>query len=139
MKTRRQSNGKRRVIGGRIAIALGIVVLLGSSQQAFAQWTNGTNVTNTNSGNVGIGTANPTYGKLQVNKSIRIDDDSGSATGSDTIGGAPNLYFGTINGGNLFQYNGGGGLDLWQYTSPAWARTVTFSKNGNVGIGTTSP
>lgn len=89
-------------------------------------------------GNVGIGTANPANGRLQVNKSIRIDDDSGSPTGSDTLLSAPNLYLGTSTGGASFQFNGAGGLDLWQVNS-SWGRTVTFAKSGNVGIGTTNP
>ena len=89
-------------------------------------------------GNVGIGTTNPAYGKLQVNKSIRIDDDSGSTTGSDTVGASPYLYLGTTTAGGLFQFNGAGGVDLWQVNG-SWGRTVTFAKTGNVGIGTTSP
>jgi len=93
----------------------------------------------TSGGNVGIGTANPAWGRLQVNKSIRIDDDSGSATGSDTLLASPNLYLGTSTGGNAFQFNSNGGLDLWQYNGTAWGRTVTFAKTGNVGIGTTNP
>jgi hypothetical protein len=90
------------------------------------------------SGNVGIGTANPAYGKLQVNKIIRIDDDSGSATGSATLSASPALYIGTSGGGSQFQFNAGGGLDLWQYNA-GWAQSVTFAKSGNVGIGATSP
>jgi len=91
------------------------------------------------SGNVGIGTTNPAYGKLQVNKMIRIDDDSGSANGSDTVAASPSLYLGTSGGGGLFQFNGGGGIDLWQYNNAAFGRTVTFAKTGNVGIGTAYP
>jgi len=105
-----------------------------------AQWTtNGNNINNTNSGNVGVGTTNPTYGKLQVNKTIRIDDDSGSTIGSDTLAAAPNLYLGTSGGGGMFQFNGNGGIDLWQYNSSGWGRKVTFAKTGYVGIGTASP
>jgi len=89
-------------------------------------------------GNVGIGTTNPQYGNLQVNKSIRIDDDSGHSTGSDTISAAPFLYLGTTAGGGLFQFNGSGGIDLWQYNS-AFVRTVSFSKTGYVGVGTPNP
>ncbi|HVF56822.1 MAG TPA: hypothetical protein VM934_11770 [Pyrinomonadaceae bacterium] len=106
----------------------------GSSQ---AQWvTNGTATTTTDS--VGIGTANPTYGKLQVNKSIRIDDDTASPTGSDAQGAAPNLYIGTMGGGAVLQYNAGGGLDLWHY-APGWVRTHSFARNGYVGLGAVNP
>ena len=89
-------------------------------------------------GNVGIGTTNPQYGRLQVNKVIRIDDDSGSLVGSDTLGNAPMLYLGTISGGSAFQWNAGGGIDLWQYHG-GWARPFTFTKTGNLGIGTNAP
>jgi hypothetical protein len=89
-------------------------------------------------GNVGIGTTNTANARLQVNNSIRIDDDSASATGSDTLTLAPNLYIGTTAAGGAFQFNGAGGVDLWQFNS-GWSRTVTFAKSGNVGIGTPSP
>jgi hypothetical protein len=118
---------------------LGMAMLLLQSSSVQAQWTTGTNISNTNSGNVGIGTANPQYGKLQVNKIIRIDDDSGSANGSNTLSASPGLYLGTSAGGGQLQFNGSGGIDLWQYNAAAWGRTVTFAKTGNVGIGTTSP
>jgi hypothetical protein len=109
------------------------------SRAVNAQWTTtGTNIINTNSGNVGVGTSNPQWGKLQVNKLIRIDDDSGNANGSDTLTGAAALYLGTTMGGAVFQFNGSGGIDLWQHDG-GWARTFTFTKGGSFGIGTTSP
>src|SRR5215213_1824568 len=121
------------------ACALTILLGLSGAANAQSQWTtNGSNITNTNSGNVGIGTTNPQYGKLQVNKLIRIDDDSGSVNGSDALLGAAGLYIGTSGGGSYFQFNAGGGLDLWQYNA-GWLRTVTFTKTGNVGIGTNAP
>src|SRR6266404_2062849 len=105
-----------------------------------SQWNNGgSNSISYSSGNVGIGTTNPAYGKLQVNKIIRIDDDSGSAAGSDTLAAAPGLYLGTSAGGAMFQFNAGGGIDLWQFNNAAWGRTVTYTKGGNVGIGNPSP
>ncbi|HZG52276.1 MAG TPA: hypothetical protein VEZ40_09075 [Pyrinomonadaceae bacterium] len=95
-------------------------------------------MTSTNTGNIGIGTLNPIHGKLQVNKTVRIDDDSGSATGSDALGGAPSLYIGTSGGGSFFQYNSTGGLDLWMF-SGTWGRPFTFSRLGSIGIGTNTP
>jgi hypothetical protein len=141
MKTAQQSIKRGVPTCGLLLAAT--IILLGFSQNASAQWTtatNGNDVYKTNTaGNVGVGTTNPQYGKLQVNKTVRIDDDSGSLTGSDTLGGAPNLYLGTTSGGSAFQFNGSGGIDLWQYNNAAWGRTVTFAKAGNVGIGTTTP
>jgi hypothetical protein len=119
-------------------VLFAIVVLTMQSRAVNAQWTTGTNIINTNSGNVGVGTSNPQWGKLQVNKLIRIDDDSGNANGSDTLTGAAALYLGTTMGGAVFQFNGSGGIDLWQHDG-GWARTFTFTKGGSFGIGTTSP
>lgn len=119
--------------------ALALLAALALPSAARAQWTtNGGNTVTTTPNNVGVGTTNPANGKLQVNKSIRIDDDTSSASGSDTINGAPSLYLGTAGGGGQFQYNSGGGLDLWQYNG-TWRRTITFARTGFVGIGTTSP
>lgn len=50
----------------RISV-LGLAILFGQSQSIYAQWaTNGNNINNTNSGNVGIGTTGPNR-KLTVN------------------------------------------------------------------------
>src|SRR6185295_7611716 len=42
-----------------------VLMFFGNAQIAQAQWTTGTNINNTNSGNVGVGTTSPTY-KLEV-------------------------------------------------------------------------
>jgi hypothetical protein len=92
-----------------------------------------------NNGGFGIGTTTTTNAKFTVNKNIRIDDDLGGA-GSDTFTLAPSLYIGSTTGGASLQYNASRGWDLWQFnTSGNWARTVTFARDGQVGIGTTSP
>ncbi len=136
-QTKTPRHGRRPRLAAFHALAP-LCLLLLVPGAARAQWTSGGgNTTTANS--VGVGTANPAYGKLQVNKSVRIDDDSASSTGSDVIGGAPNLYIGTTTGGNQLQYNSGGGLDLWQYNEASWRRTITFARTGFVGIGTTSP
>src|SRR6266404_4811298 len=113
--------------------ALAMLLLVASPHSAVAQ-------TNTfpASGNVGIGTTNPQYGNLQVNKIIRIDDDSGSPNGSDTLGISPGLYLGTSTGGSMFQFNGSGGIDLWAYNS-GWSRQFTFAKTGLLGIKNMNP
>jgi hypothetical protein len=103
------------------------------------QWEYSNSNAHYTAGNIGIGTTNTQWARLVVNKSIRIDDDSGSTSGSNTLLGAPYFYIGTTGGGNLFQYNAGGGLDLWQYHSNAWSPSVTFARTGSVGIGTINP
>ena len=87
------------------------------------------------SGNVGIGTTNPTdkltvYGALASYKN-----------GADTI--QTQVYL--ANAGNTRAFNiqlnsGGTGLDLWSYNSSnAWLRHTTFDYDGKVGIGTAAP
>lgn len=119
--------------------ALALLAALALPSAARAQWTtDGGSTVTTTPNSVGVGTANPAHGKLQVNKSVRIDDDTASTSGSDTINAAPSLYLGTAGGGGQLQYNAGGGLDLWQYNG-TWRRTITFARTGWVGIGTTAP
>jgi len=50
-----------------------LTVLLGTGELSLAQWTtSGANISNTNSGNVGIGTANPTS-RLHLNGNFRSE------------------------------------------------------------------
>ena len=97
------------------------------------------------SGNVGIGTTNPTLGKLQLedatNASIHLRrNDSaipnGSIYGYGTSGGS--VTYGSI----MSLYNGGVGF--YTDSSPTdtnnnLTQTVVIDKTGNVGIGTTTP
>jgi hypothetical protein len=91
-------------------------------------WTvSGANIYNANSGNVGIGTNNPTQ-KLQVSGGMLVD----SSTGSLRIGypaSANQWYFSTI----------GGGADLQLWENAANAIRMFFEAGGNIGVGTNDP
>jgi hypothetical protein len=65
-----------------------LVALLTIVQFSFAQWTTGTNINNTNTGNVGIGTTSPNA-KLDINGT-----PIGNGFHSQTA-----VTFGTVNGG----------------------------------------
>ena len=74
---------------GQLAITLFAGLLLAlSAIPAAAQWTNGTNINNTNSGNVGVGTTNPTsrltiVGPVQNGVyTVQIDSTAGGQAGS---------------------------------------------------------
>jgi hypothetical protein len=89
MKATPQSR-QRGAILGRIFITLVIIGLIGCSQEILAQqWTtNGTNISNTNSGNVGVGTASPSsrltvVGPVQNGVyTVSIDSTAGGQAGA---------------------------------------------------------
>lgn len=82
---------------------------------SFAQWTNGTNIYNSNSGNVGVGTTSPDY-KLTVNGTFGLQ-----------YNGTLKYHMGYLNGG--FNVAESGVLDY----------RLFIKDGGNVGIGTSNP
>lgn len=74
---------------------LGLAILFGQSESVFAQWTNGTNINNTNTGNVGIGTTNPNR-KLTVNNTAAEAEEiigTYRPASSDTSAGRSRVSF----------------------------------------------
>ncbi len=74
---------------------------------AYGQWaTSGSNIYNTNSGNVGIGTSSPTYYKLQVNGSLRVENAIVMGGSSGFLVDAPGIP------GGRFIVNGTGDVGI---------------------------
>jgi hypothetical protein len=99
-----------------------VAILIAS--HSFAQWTNGTNITNTNTGNVGIGTTNPNY-KLDVSGVINTNYYMSNAMGV-YVDGNTNTGINNSSGSLSFRTNG---LD----------NRMIINLIGNVGVGTTNP
>ncbi len=152
-----------------VTMSLALLLLFAAPQRAVAQWTTGTNISNTNTGNVGVGTGTTSPGKL-----LTVNGDAGITTlyGNSTSQNAnDSLKLGPGSNGNFFIDNiGAGGLAQtiigFNTTKTAGANGVFSIFNnstdrnllfmaqsagtgsgsnqvvfptGNVGIGTTSP
>lgn len=136
-------------IATMILAGCALLVLQPSAVQAQTQWTtNGNNINNTNSGNVGVGTTNPSE-KLEVNGTVK--------SGGLTITGAPSepanvnaLYLGmsgttaTIDAVNQNVDFRDLVISSKTFNVKSWNGgslvTGLFQNNaGNVGLGTTNP
>jgi Peptidase_G2, IMC autoproteolytic cleavage domain len=124
-----------------------------------AQWTlpdTSQNISNTNTGNVGIGTSNPTA-KLEVNKNqnagTAINLDNGHTGASNSAfsgiwfkqGGANRFVIASNNDNNSTQNGGPGGVMFWNFANgPTLFATnnteqMRITPTGFVGIGTNAP
>jgi Peptidase_G2, IMC autoproteolytic cleavage domain len=137
-----------------VLITVTLMILLGQPGMAMAQWaTNGTNINNTNTGNVGIGTTTPTA-KLEVNGTTAVSGNLVKFAGTDPNGNVLAEIVSTGTAGALLSLTGGGGTPfLFQsggtnsgignnrLSIGTWSNfgLFTIQSNGNVGIGTTSP
>lgn len=114
---------------------------------ADAQWnTSGTNIYNTNSGNVGIGNNTPTsllhVGKNMEQPSITIQNlgGYGGATYSmiDNRSGA-NWKFKATQYGGFKVRDQANGLDVFQIEQNSVANAIYVGSNGIIGFGTNAP
>lgn len=137
-------------------IAITLLLLLGCFAETSAQWTNGTDISNTNSGNVGIGTPMPTA-LLEIRRSqnagttVIIDNpfttNPNSAYSGIFLkqGGANRFFLGSINDNNNIHFGGSGAVQFWNFTnapilfSTNNAEAMRLTGAGNLGIGTASP
>ncbi|HKG60098.1 MAG TPA: hypothetical protein VKB05_10065 [Pyrinomonadaceae bacterium] len=142
-----------------ILIALALLLVLGCFAQLSAQWTipdgNG-NISNTNSGNVGIGTSSPNA-LLEIRKSqsagttIIVDNPFTTSPNAAYSGiflkqnGALRLFVGSINDNNNTHFGGSGAVQFWNYVNGPMlfstnnTEAMRITGGGNLGIGTTSP
>lgn len=134
-----------------LSFAFLFLLLVGSPASVRAQWTtNGNNISNTNSGNIGVGTSTP-GAKLEIsgtNVLSRITN-----TDATTYGGLQLFESGTVkfglhaigSGSGTTYYGGANAVQLMNYAnSPMIFGTNTTERMridgaGNVGVGTTSP
>lgn len=125
-----------------------------------AQWTtSGTNIYNSNTGNVGIGTTAPAAGKLVIDANtaapsivLHILNSAGGSgnNGAITFGGSGS----TAGAYGFIDYNPASGAGIRHsalgplvfgtntnagYGSSTFTETMRITPSGNVGIGTTSP
>lgn len=144
---------------------LGLAILFGHSQNVNAQWAmNGNNINNTNSGNVGIGTATPET-KLDVSGNVlNLGSDFGTVTRTNNTAKLNRLTMppytsgnlklsviagATTNTENLVGVGGGAGgfaaSTTIFFNTAANTNTDTgtermrITSTGNIGIGVTAP
>ncbi len=126
-------------------------VTINSTGGASGYWAlSGANIYNTNTGNVGIGTTNPPWTKVQIYDGTRyfnigsynategaLSGFQVSAIGGAT-GGLGTYYAHNYTTGNT-QIASTGGFDLYVNGASSKIRILSINPSGNVGIGTASP
>lgn len=148
MKRDEQSR-RQPVLRGYLLAAFALAALLGLPQSAWAQWTtNGNDISNNNTGNVGINTTTPSD-RLTIDSNspthvgVRIFNSYSSSLFAgieymDNTGSTAKTFTGFQTSTGQFRINNiatNGYLDFLINSSSK----LTVAHSGNVGIGTTSP
>lgn len=111
------------------------------------QWaTSGSNIYNTNAGNVGVGTSTPGYllhvAKNMTSPSVRVQNLGGTGGAGfemvDNLSGADWKFKATATGGFKIRDNGSA-LDVMTVESNSLANALYVNASGHVGIGTNIP
>src|SRR5260370_21168307 len=144
MKRNSHKTSKRFWMSAAIGFAL--LLLVATPRTATAQWTTGTDISNTNSGNVGVGTSTSASRlDVLVNAEWVARFKKTNATNGGIIidaaaGYNPNLAL-AVNGTAKWYLNNNSGngdaLQFWE--SSGTVPRFTLTQAGNVGIGTSSP
>jgi hypothetical protein len=123
-----------------------LTVFIGQND-AISQWAvNGSNLSNTNSGNVGIGNNSPTtllyVGKNMTEPSITVRNLGGSGgatyTMIDDVSGA-NWKFKATNTGGFKIRDNANALDVVTIEPNSFANAIYIKGTDNIGIGTANP
>ncbi|MEK6278715.1 MAG: hypothetical protein AABN95_00010 [Acidobacteriota bacterium] len=114
----------------RLALISLVLITLHATPTSAQQWqTNGNNISNTNTGNVGVGTTTP-LDKLEVVGQVRVSGEIGGYVMTPRSGG----------GAHWVWYNPGAEGEARLFSSAGGVGDVmTIQNSGNVGIGTIAP
>jgi len=130
----------------KLSIFIVMFALLGLNE-AIAQWnTNGNNIYNSNTGNVGIGNTAPStllhVGKNMTEPTITVQNLGGiggaTYTMMDNVSGA-NWKFKATNAGGFKIRDHANGLDVFVIEPNSTANALYIHSGGNVGIHTDNP
>jgi hypothetical protein len=141
MKTLKTRRGSTPAAGRADAALMALVLLALLPAVTRAQWTtSGNNISNTNTGNVGVGTTNPdANAKVHVYSAPYVGEDIQSANSGGWA--RLRLVTGTHSygwfTGDSSQPDAPNKIGLYDYTAGAFRMMIDGS--GNVGIGTASP
>ena len=131
-------------------LTLSLILLFYFVTIANGQWSTGTDIYSTNSGNVGIGTSTPgakldVWGNMLFLGGAHQFYFNSAATFDPTKAGIRNnqgnAVFNAKNNGRIY-LNRDVNADVWIESSPDGVNDIevaAFLANGNVGIGTTTP
>lgn len=128
------------------AIGFSLLFLIAVPRTAQGQWTtSGNDISNTNSGNVGVGTSTPAHrldvlvNAQWVARFKKTDATNGGIIIDAAASYNPNLAL-AVNGTNKwFLHSNSGSSDAFQFLDSGGTARFTLTQAGNVGIGTTNP